>query len=107
MFLRKRHGTRADELTSLCQELLSHRGDVSGARLAADVIHVYRSLDTPDAEAFFDRLVTKFSPDLTTAHAAAAQTMTVEIQIGMRDDDKPTTAPDDSMQQTAVLPRIR
>jgi malonyl-CoA decarboxylase len=73
MFLRRRRGTRADELTSLCQELLSHRGEVSGARLAAEANHQYRSMDTPDTEVFFDQLVTKFSPDLPAAQEAAGQ----------------------------------
>ena len=71
MFLRKRRGTRADELISLCQELLSHRGEVSGARLAAEAIRMYRSLDTPETETFFDQLVAKFSADMTSAQAAA------------------------------------
>jgi malonyl-CoA decarboxylase len=73
MFLRKRRANPVDELTSLCQELLSHRGDVSGARLAAEAIRIYRSLDPPDLEAFFDRLVARFSPDLTAAKSAAEQ----------------------------------
>jgi malonyl-CoA decarboxylase len=71
MFLRKRRGSRADELIALCQELLSHRGEVSGARLAPEAIRLYRSLDTPETETFFDRLVVKFSTDLTAAQAAA------------------------------------
>jgi malonyl-CoA decarboxylase len=73
MFLRKRRANPVDELTSLCQELLSHRGDVSGARLAAEAIRIYRALDPPDLEAFFDRLVARFSPDLTAAKSAAEQ----------------------------------
>jgi malonyl-CoA decarboxylase len=73
MFLKKRRGSRADELIALCQELLSHRGDVSGAQLAADATRIYRSLDTPETDVFFDRLVAKFSPDLTAAQAAAGQ----------------------------------
>ena len=73
MFLRKRRGSRADDLTSLCQELLSHRGEVAGARLAADAVRSYRALDTPETETFFDRLVTKFSPDLTAVQTAAAR----------------------------------
>jgi len=74
MFLRKRRGsiTKADELTALCQALLSHRGEVSGARLAADVIRMYRSLDTIEIEAFLDRLVKKFSADLTVIRSAVA-----------------------------------
>src|SRR6187455_3431560 len=75
MFLIKRRGnvSRADELTTLCQALLSHRGEVSGARLAADVIRTYRSLDGLEIEAFLDRLVTKFSADLNLVRGAAEQ----------------------------------
>jgi hypothetical protein len=32
--------------------LLSERGEVSGARLAADVLNAYRALDAPAADAF-------------------------------------------------------
>jgi malonyl-CoA decarboxylase len=75
MFLIKRRGnvSRADELTTLCQALLSHRGEVSGARLAADVIRTYRSLDGLEIEAFLGRLVTKFSADLNLVRGAAEQ----------------------------------
>jgi malonyl-CoA decarboxylase len=75
MFLIKRRGnvSRADELTTLCQALLSHRGEVSGARLAADAIRLYRSLDGLEIEAFLDRLVTKFAADLAPVHAAVVQ----------------------------------
>jgi malonyl-CoA decarboxylase len=73
MFLRRRRGnnTRADELTTLCQDLLSHRGEVSGAQLAADVLAMYRSLDAAETEGFFDRLVTAFGPDLAAVKTAA------------------------------------
>jgi len=62
--------TRVEELTTLCQALLSHRGEASGARLAADVDRMYRSLDDIEIEAFLDRLATKFSPDLVAVRAA-------------------------------------
>ena len=72
MFLRRRQGivTRAEELAALCQALLSHRGEASGARLAADVDRMYRSLDEVETEAFLDRLTTKFSSDLAVVRAA-------------------------------------
>jgi malonyl-CoA decarboxylase len=65
MFLRKRRAaaSRADELTTLCRALLSHRGEVSGARLAGDVLRIWQSLDAAETETFFDRLVTDFTPD--------------------------------------------
>src|SRR3954465_6278873 len=75
MFLRRRRErvTRADELTALCQALLSHRGEGSGARLAADVDRMYRSLDEVETEAFLDRLATKFAPALAVVRAAVDQ----------------------------------
>ena len=74
MFLRKRRGTSgADELTALCQVLLSHRGEVSAARLASDAVQMYRSLDDADTEAFFDRLLIRFSPDTNAVRVAAEQ----------------------------------
>jgi malonyl-CoA decarboxylase len=74
MFLKRRAGAggRADDLTALCQALLSRRGDVSGARLANEVVDAYKSLDAAEADAFFDRLVATFSPDLETVRTAAA-----------------------------------
>jgi malonyl-CoA decarboxylase len=72
MFLRKRGaGGKANDLTALCQALLSRRGDVSGARLATEVVEIYASLNDSEADAFFDRLVTTFSPDLEEVRAAA------------------------------------
>jgi malonyl-CoA decarboxylase len=47
---------------SMCHELLSERGEVSSARLAADVLDAYQSLEAPALEAFFDLLVDQFSP---------------------------------------------
>ena len=72
MFKRRRGaGGKATELTALCQALLSRRGDVSGARLAADVVETYASLNDGEADVFFDRLVAMFSPDLEEVRAAA------------------------------------
>src|SRR3982751_4981373 len=83
MFLRKRRGTttRADELTLLCETLLSHRGEVSGARLAADVVRMYRTLDGADVEAFLDRLATTFAADLGPVRTAVAQFQKDESEI--------------------------
>jgi malonyl-CoA decarboxylase len=73
MFLRKRRAGRVDELISVCQELLSPRGDVSGARLASDALRIYRSLDARETDVFFDRLVLRFSPDLDQVRVATEQ----------------------------------
>jgi malonyl-CoA decarboxylase len=75
MFLRKRRGnpTRADELIALCETLLSHRGEVSGARLASDVVEMYHSLDGLEVEAFLDRLAATFSADDSAVKTAIDQ----------------------------------
>jgi len=48
---------------ALCRALLSERGEVSGARLALQVLDAYQSLDAPALEVFFDQLVKEFSTD--------------------------------------------
>ena len=56
--------TRGIERTiELCRGLLSERGEVSGARLAAEVLTAYQQLDDEQVEYFFDRLVEDFSVD--------------------------------------------
>jgi malonyl-CoA decarboxylase len=62
---------RARSVIRLCQSLLSERGEVSGARLAAEVRQAYELLDNPAREAFFDLLVTEFSPDRVEVGRAA------------------------------------
>jgi malonyl-CoA decarboxylase len=52
-----------DRTVELCRALLSERGEVSGARLASDVLAAYRELDEESVELFFDRLVERFSVD--------------------------------------------
>ncbi len=47
----------------LGQSLLSERGQVSGARLATEVLQAYESLDSAAREVWFDLLVTEFSPN--------------------------------------------
>src|SRR5580698_7014557 len=47
----------------LCRSLLSERGEVSGGRLASEVLTAYQSLDDGARETFFDLLVRDFSPD--------------------------------------------
>jgi malonyl-CoA decarboxylase len=47
----------------LCRALLSERGEVSGARLAAEVLSAYQQLDDQQVETFFDRLAEVFSVD--------------------------------------------
>jgi malonyl-CoA decarboxylase len=73
MFLPKRRTVelQIQALVDLCRALLSERGEVSGAQLAADVAAAYRVLDDRGVEGFFDRLVSSFSPDTAAIQAAA------------------------------------
>src|SRR5215472_14652849 len=50
-------------LMAACHNLLSERGEVSGARLASEVLASYRTLDKTGRDLFFDRLAKEFSPD--------------------------------------------
>ena len=72
--VQKRPGTARDaqHVITLCHALLSERGEVSGARLAVQVLNAYQSLDTAALEIFFDRLVEEFSPDPSRVERAAA-----------------------------------
>ncbi len=66
---RKRDHTRAqaaktrdvDRTIELCRALLSERGEVSGARLAVEVLASYQRLGNEQVECFLDRLVEAFS----------------------------------------------
>lgn len=59
-----RSGMRAARHSiSLCHALLSTRGEVTGSRLAAELIVSYEDLDEPAREGFFDLLIQEFSPD--------------------------------------------
>jgi malonyl-CoA decarboxylase len=78
MSLRPRAGRRsregqpqAEEALRLCEALLSERGEVSGARVATDLIAAYRALDAAGRDAFFDLLSDSFIPDPAEAARAA------------------------------------
>jgi malonyl-CoA decarboxylase len=62
---------RAQQILSLCRALVSELGDVSGPRLATEVLAVYQALDRPARELFFDLLVDEFSPDPEEIERAA------------------------------------
>jgi malonyl-CoA decarboxylase len=69
---RTRHGQpKAEEVLRLCEALLSERGEVSGARVASDLIAAYRALDAPARDAFFDLLSESFLPDPAQVAQAA------------------------------------
>jgi len=62
-----------DRTIELCQALLTARGEVSGARVAAEVLGAYQRLDDEQVEWFFDRLAKAFSVNPESVrHAAAA-----------------------------------
>lgn len=53
----------ARRAVSLCHELLSERGEVSGARIAREALAAYQALDEVALGVFFSLLVKEFSPD--------------------------------------------
>ena len=61
----------ARSVMALGQSLLSERGEVSGARLATEVLRGYESLDSAAREVWFDLLVTEFSPNRVALERAA------------------------------------
>jgi malonyl-CoA decarboxylase len=58
-------------LVALCRALMSERGEVSGARLATDVIEAYESLAPEAREGFFDVLAAEFAVDAELVDRAA------------------------------------
>jgi malonyl-CoA decarboxylase len=75
--MRNRTRTRAERVRDveraieLCRTLLSERGEVSGARIATEVLNAYKSLDDEQVEWFFDQLVKAFSVDPAAIRQAA------------------------------------
>ena len=61
-----------DRLIELCRALLTARGEVSGARVAAEVLGAYQQLSDKQVELFFDRLVKAFPVDPEIVRQAAA-----------------------------------
>jgi hypothetical protein len=52
----------ARHVIALCHALLSERGEVSSARLSAEVLEAFQGLEAPALDVFFDLLVDQFSP---------------------------------------------
>jgi malonyl-CoA decarboxylase len=73
VFTRRRTNalTKVLELSALCRQLMSERGEVSGARLSSAVVLAYQALDTNEVERFFDYLARDFSPDPAAIQRAA------------------------------------
>ncbi|MBI2186562.1 MAG: malonyl-CoA decarboxylase [Acidobacteria bacterium] len=63
---------QAAEILRLCEALLSERGEVSGARAAAELITAFRALDAAGRDTFFGLLSDAFVPDPEEAAQAAA-----------------------------------
>jgi hypothetical protein len=62
---------KATEVLQLCEALLSERVEVSGTRIAGQLIAAYRTLDDAGRDAFFDLLRNSFLPDPAEASTAA------------------------------------
>ena len=54
---------KALEAIHLAEALLSERGEVSGARVGAELLTAYRQLSPAGRETFFDLLAESFVPD--------------------------------------------
>lgn len=61
---------RADSLVDLCEQLLSGRGEASGAALAREVLDRYATLDASARLRFFAALARQFGPDKAKLKAA-------------------------------------
>jgi malonyl-CoA decarboxylase len=59
-------------LVDLCEELLSNRGEASGAALAREILALYSELTIGPRIAFFESLATKFGTDKSRIEAALA-----------------------------------
>ncbi len=62
----------SDNLAELCEELLSGRGEASGAALAREILSRYAELTTGPRIAFFEELSTRFGVDPEGLEAAIA-----------------------------------
>jgi malonyl-CoA decarboxylase len=70
---RERRGVTSESsesLVDLCEELLSNRGEASGAALAREILARYADLTIGPRIAFFESLATKFGTDRTRIDAA-------------------------------------
>jgi len=66
-------GHSSDSLAELCEELLSGRGEASGAALAREILSRYAELTTGPRIAFFEELSTRFGVDPKRMDAAIAE----------------------------------
>jgi malonyl-CoA decarboxylase len=66
---RRRAQRYARQAIELCRALISERGEVSGAMIARDALAAYNSLSPAALPAFFDLLVSDFSPNTAELEA--------------------------------------
>jgi len=66
---RRRAQRHARQAIELCRALISERGEVSGAMIARDALAAYNSLSPAALPAFFDLLVSDFSPNTAELEA--------------------------------------
>jgi malonyl-CoA decarboxylase len=71
--VRARLGRGRPTLEQLSKDLLSTRGEASGAALAREVVDAYRNLADKDRRAFFQALARAYPVDPDKVHAAAAR----------------------------------
>jgi malonyl-CoA decarboxylase len=58
---------------SLCEKLLSHRGEASGIALASELVGVLRGMDQPQAQRFLRTLASRFGPESDRVDEAASR----------------------------------
>jgi malonyl-CoA decarboxylase len=63
---------RSESLAELCEELLTGRGEASGAALAGEILAKYAELTTGPRIAFFEVLANRYGPDRERLDAAIA-----------------------------------
>ena len=56
------HGRRRPPIRDLCRDLLSTKGEASGAALARELVEAYRAMGEADRLAFFTMLAQDYGP---------------------------------------------
>jgi len=73
----------AADVINLCHALMSERGEVSGIRIAREVLDRYRELDASGRERFFTLLADDFLPDLNRLQRTADEYSKTPTQATM------------------------
>ena len=64
------YGRRRPQVRDLCRDLLSNRGEASGAALARELVDAYRAMNAADRLAFLTMLAHEFGHDQERITAA-------------------------------------